>query len=74
MRGEERSWTRETWIGEPYLGHMTGFPSIDVRSVGAGGGSIAWVTRAASSASGRRERGRRSRAGLLRQGGERARP
>jgi N-methylhydantoinase A len=36
-------WTRETWIGEPYFGHMTGFPSVDVRSVGAGGGSIARV-------------------------------
>lgn len=36
-------WTRETWIGPRYLGHMTGFPSIDVRSYGAGGGSIAWV-------------------------------
>jgi N-methylhydantoinase A len=36
-------WTRETWIGPPYFGHMTGFPSVDVRSVGAGGGSIAWV-------------------------------
>jgi N-methylhydantoinase A len=36
-------WTRETWIGPPFRGHMTGFPSVDVRSVGAGGGSIAWV-------------------------------
>ena len=36
-------WSRETWIGIPYLGHMTGFPSVDVRSIGAGGGSIAWV-------------------------------
>jgi len=35
--------TAETWIGPQYLGHMTGFPSVDVRSVGAGGGSIAWV-------------------------------
>lgn len=35
--------TRETWLGDPYFGHMTGFPSIDVRSVGAGGGSLAWV-------------------------------
>ena len=35
--------TRETWLGEQWLGHMTGFPSIDVRSIGAGGGSIAWV-------------------------------
>jgi N-methylhydantoinase A len=38
--------TRETWIGRPYLGHMTGFPSIDIRSVGAGGGSIARVDEA----------------------------
>ena len=36
-------WTRESWIGEPFRGHMTGFPSVDVRSVGAGGGSIAWI-------------------------------
>lgn len=35
--------SRETWIGQPYFGHMTGFPSVDVRSVGSGGGSIAWV-------------------------------
>ncbi|TWD75097.1 N-methylhydantoinase A [Kribbella amoyensis] len=36
-------WTRESWIGPPFQGHMTGFPSVDVRSVGAGGGSIAHV-------------------------------
>jgi len=35
--------TNETWIGQKYRGHMTGFPSVDVRSIGAGGGSIAWV-------------------------------
>jgi N-methylhydantoinase A len=35
--------TRETWIGSPFRGHMTGFPSIDIKSVGAGGGSIAHV-------------------------------
>ncbi len=35
--------TRETWIGAPYFGHMTGFPSVDIKSIGAGGGSIAWV-------------------------------
>ena len=35
--------TRETWIGKEWTGHITGFPSIDVRSIGAGGGSIAWV-------------------------------
>jgi len=35
--------TRETWLGPEWTGHITGFPSIDVRSIGAGGGSIAWV-------------------------------
>lgn len=35
--------TRESWIGEPHVGVMTGFPSVDVRSIGAGGGSIASV-------------------------------
>jgi N-methylhydantoinase A len=36
-------WTRETWLGDRLRGHMTGFPSVDVKSIGAGGGSIAWV-------------------------------
>jgi N-methylhydantoinase A len=35
--------TRETWLGQPFRSHMTGLPSVDVKSVGAGGGSIAWV-------------------------------
>lgn len=35
--------TRETWIGQPYRGHMTGFSSIEIKSIGAGGGSIAHV-------------------------------
>jgi N-methylhydantoinase A len=35
--------TRETRIGRSHYGPMTGFPSIDVKSVGAGGGSIAWL-------------------------------
>ncbi|MBB3973332.1 hydantoinase/oxoprolinase family protein [Hansschlegelia beijingensis] len=35
--------TRETWLGPIYQGHLTGFPSVDVKSVGAGGGSIASV-------------------------------
>jgi len=39
----EIPFTRETWLGMPYRGHMTGFPSVDVKSIGAGGGSIAWV-------------------------------
>lgn len=43
VRGGVIPLTRETWIGQPYLGHLTGFPSVDVKSVGAGGGSIASV-------------------------------
>ncbi len=35
--------TREAWLGEPYTGHITGFPAVDVKSIGAGGGSIAWI-------------------------------
>lgn len=35
--------TTETWLGPRFGGHLTGFPSVDVRSVGAGGGSIAWL-------------------------------
>ena len=43
VRGDRIPLSREMWIGEPFIGHMTGFPSVDVQSIGAGGGSIAWV-------------------------------
>ncbi len=43
VRGGRIPLTRESWIGEEFAGHITGFPSIDVKSIGAGGGSIAWV-------------------------------
>lgn len=43
VRESRIPWTRETWLGQRFRGHMTGFPSVDVRSIGAGGGSIAWV-------------------------------
>ncbi len=35
--------TRDMWIGKPCNGHLVGFPAVDMKSVGAGGGSIAWV-------------------------------
>ncbi len=35
--------TRETWLGDMWTGHMTGLSSVDVKSIGAGGGSIAWI-------------------------------
>ena len=43
VRRGQIPWTRETIVGHPTYGYITGFPSVDVRSVGAGGGSIAWV-------------------------------
>jgi N-methylhydantoinase A len=43
IRGGQIPMTREVWLGKPMRGHLIGFPSVDMRSVGAGGGSIAWV-------------------------------
>jgi len=37
------TFTRETWLGSIFTGHITGMASVDVRSIGAGGGSIAWI-------------------------------
>jgi N-methylhydantoinase A len=41
--GGEISTTRETWLGGVWLGHITGLSSVDVTSIGAGGGSIARI-------------------------------
>ena len=54
------------------LGMPIRFPSIDLVSIGAGGGSIAWLDPAGYPRSRAAERRRRSRAGLLRQGRHRA--
>jgi N-methylhydantoinase A len=35
--------TRETWLGQQFTGHMTGLSSVDIKNIGAGGGSIAWM-------------------------------
>lgn len=43
VRSGRVPFTHETWLGRPYQSDLTGFPSIDVKSVGSGGGSIAWV-------------------------------
>lgn len=36
-------YTREKWLGSRWEGHMTGLPAVDTRSIGSGGGSIAYV-------------------------------
>ena len=43
VRNSEIPMTPETWLGDKYRGHILGFSSVDVKSIGAGGGSIAWV-------------------------------
>lgn len=43
VRGGEIPRTAETWIGPRFIGHMVGFPSVEVHCIGAGGGSIASV-------------------------------
>jgi N-methylhydantoinase A len=37
------SYSRDVWIGPRFTGHLTGSSAVDVRSVGTGGGSIAWI-------------------------------
>jgi N-methylhydantoinase A len=37
------AYTREKWFGPRWTGHMTGLPAVDTKSIGAGGGSIAYV-------------------------------
>jgi len=36
-------YTRDTWLGRQWVGDLVSMSTVDVRSVGAGGGSIAWV-------------------------------
>jgi N-methylhydantoinase A len=43
VRGSDLVATREAWLGPRFTGHLTGLSAVDVRSIGAGGGSIAWV-------------------------------
>ena len=36
-------YTRESWLLGEWVGHHLGMATVDVRSVGSGGGSIAWL-------------------------------
>ncbi len=39
----ELRYTSETWLGGRWVGHITGTRAVDVKSIGAGGGSIGWI-------------------------------
>jgi N-methylhydantoinase A len=43
VRDGEVKFTRDTWIGPQWTGDILAISSVDVRSIGAGGGSIAWI-------------------------------
>jgi N-methylhydantoinase A len=43
LRDGEVGATSETWLGGEFTGHLTGLSSVAVRSIGYGGGSIAWI-------------------------------
>ena len=36
-------YTRDAWLGPRWIGDIIGMSTVDVRSIGAGGGSIAWI-------------------------------
>src|SRR5207245_8322708 len=40
VSGGSLSYTAETWLGGRWIGHITGIRSVDVRIIGAGGGSL----------------------------------
>jgi N-methylhydantoinase A len=43
VRDGHLTYTRETWLGQQYTGNLLGISAVDMRSIGAGGGSIAWI-------------------------------
>jgi N-methylhydantoinase A len=43
VRDGRLTFTRDTWLGPQYIGDLMGISAVDMRSVGAGGGSIAWI-------------------------------
>ncbi|NKB49084.1 MAG: hydantoinase/oxoprolinase family protein [Alphaproteobacteria bacterium] len=43
VRDGQLVYSRDSWLGPQWLGDIIGASTVDVRSIGAGGGSIAWV-------------------------------
>jgi N-methylhydantoinase A len=43
VRDSALVYTRDAWLGPRWLGDIIGTSTVDVRSIGAGGGSIAWM-------------------------------
>ncbi|MDR6293131.1 MULTISPECIES: hydantoinase/oxoprolinase family protein [Inquilinus] len=43
VRDGRLTFSRDTWLGPRYTGNLLGISAVDMRSIGAGGGSIAWI-------------------------------
>lgn len=43
VRDGRPTFSRDTWLGPRYTGDLLGISAVDMRSIGAGGGSIAWI-------------------------------
>lgn len=43
IRDGRPTFSRDTWLGPRYTGDLLGISAVDMRSIGAGGGSIAWI-------------------------------
>jgi N-methylhydantoinase A len=43
VAGGQITYTAETWLGGRWTGHITGIRAVDVKSIGAGGGSVVWI-------------------------------
>lgn len=43
VRGGQIALTGEFWTGERFLSDLVGLSAVDVKSIGAGGGSVAWL-------------------------------
>jgi N-methylhydantoinase A len=43
VSGGAINYSPETWLGGRWTGHITGIRAVDVKSIGAGGGSIVWI-------------------------------
>lgn len=43
VRDGQLVYSRDSWLGQRWLGDIIGASTVDVRSIGAGGGSIAWM-------------------------------
>ena len=43
IRAGEIPLTRDRWLGPEFTGHLLGIAAVAVHSIGAGGGSVAWM-------------------------------